>query len=127
MNIKLDLNWPVLNTDGVPLQPEGQTAGRVLATALLGQEKGDALKVYPWCVALMEGKPLELDRPDFEMLYRLVELVTLPLVTKYPIQMAMLEAKDETSPIRGVVPGLNGRGGPNPAALTDARAREGAD
>ena len=69
--MKVNLNKPMRSLDGSDHQSE--TLGKVLATYIVSQSKGDALKMYSWAMKLYEGKELELDKADFIVLRRFVE------------------------------------------------------
>ncbi len=62
----IDLNKPVLNLDGEPI--ENSNLGRILANALANSPKGDALKFWEMAVKLHKYEPIDLDMSDQIML-----------------------------------------------------------
>ena len=69
--MKVDLNFELSELDGTPAQ--GLNLGKIIATSLVQQTKGDALKFWDWAVALNKGEALELDSSDQETLKNFVK------------------------------------------------------
>lgn len=96
MKITVELNEPIKDADGVSLPPEGQTAGRVLASVMMSQPEGNVLKFYEWAMEWHRGRAVELDCADWDLVYRFVENnKTLTILAKYPILQAFSDAKDK--------------------------------
>jgi hypothetical protein len=66
MMTKIELNKPILNLDGSPI--EGSNLGKLLSQMLAGSNKGDALKFMAWALKLHAGESIELDPTDKEVL-----------------------------------------------------------
>jgi len=65
----IELNAPILMLDGSPMQEasgEPVIIGKVIANNLVNAQSDDPIKVFGWCQALYEGKPLELDASDLK-------------------------------------------------------------
>jgi hypothetical protein len=92
--IKFTLNDPVLDLDGHPLPPPGQTTGKTLAQMLMVSSKGQVIKFAEWALKMHRGETIELDTADYDLLYKFIEDCQLPIVTKYPILMTMRKAKE---------------------------------
>jgi len=69
--MKLDLNKPILNLEGIEL--EGVTMAKVVANALANAGQGDAIKFLDWALQLHKGQVLELDKSDFDTLKNFVQ------------------------------------------------------
>jgi hypothetical protein len=59
---KLDFNFILKNLDGTEIQDGA--ANRILASFIVGQTKGDALKLHYWGLELYKSGVLELDKAD---------------------------------------------------------------
>jgi hypothetical protein len=66
----INLNVAAKKLDGTDSE---QTLGQILAGALVGQSKGDALKYYRWARVLYAGQVLEIDLSDFDVLKHYVK------------------------------------------------------
>lgn len=62
--MKIDLNFNLVDLDGKAI--DNANAGKLVASALVQQSKGDALKFWDWAVALNKGEILDLDSSDQE-------------------------------------------------------------
>ena len=62
--MKIDLNFDLVDLDGKSI--DNANAGKLVASALVQQSKGDALKFWDWAVALNKGEILDLDSSDQE-------------------------------------------------------------
>ena len=62
--MKIDLNFSLTDLDGNAF--ENANAGKLVASSLVQQSKGDALKFWDWAVALNKGEVLDLDSSDQE-------------------------------------------------------------
>jgi hypothetical protein len=60
--MKLDLNVPITDLDGKPI--EGQTLGKIAASLFAQKTDGDSLKLYGWALKLNAGETLDLDASD---------------------------------------------------------------
>jgi len=69
--MKLDFNFDLLGLDNEPI--EGANAGKLLATSLVGANKGNALKMWEWALALNKGDVIDLDSVDQGTLKTFVE------------------------------------------------------
>lgn len=69
--VKIDLNKPMLDLDGKAM--EGGTLGEILASYLVGQSQGEALKYYDWAVTLHKGKEIIVDKADFKKIKEFIE------------------------------------------------------
>jgi len=69
--MKLDFNFDLLGLDNDPI--EGANAGKLLASALVGANKGNALKMWEWALALNKGEVIDLDSEDQGTLKTFVE------------------------------------------------------
>jgi hypothetical protein len=54
-------------------QGKNQTCGRLLASTLAGQSKGDALKLFGWAQKMWNCEKLDLDKSDQKTLNEFVE------------------------------------------------------
>lgn len=64
--MKLDFNFSLKDLDGKDI--ENANAGKILASTLVQQTKGDAIKYWEWALALNKGEILDLDSSDQETL-----------------------------------------------------------
>jgi hypothetical protein len=81
---KIDLNFPILDLDGIEL--EGSNAGKIVANVLVNQTQGDAVKFWGWALELNKRMPIELDESDFSTLKTFVKnSEALPIITKAQI------------------------------------------
>lgn len=78
--MKIDLNKPFIGLDGTIVKsrkPNGDEdelyLGKVLAGHLDQHNKGDALKFLSWALKLIEGKELDLDKSDQEVLITFIK------------------------------------------------------
>ena len=62
--MKIDLNFSLTDLDGNAI--ENANAGKLVASSLVQQSKGDAFKFWDWAVALNKGEVLDLDSSDQE-------------------------------------------------------------
>ena len=69
--MNLDFNFDLLGLDTDPI--EGANAGKLLASALVGANKGNALKMWEWALALNKGEVIDLDSVDQGTLKTFVE------------------------------------------------------
>lgn len=69
--MKLDLNKPVLNLEGDPI--EESTAGKVLASNLAAATEGDPVKYMIWATLLYKGSPITVDKSDVSHIRKFVE------------------------------------------------------
>lgn len=69
--MKLDLNKPLLDLEGNPL--EKQNIGKSLAVLLANASEGPAIKFIDWAMMLHKGEAVELDTTDMETLRRFIE------------------------------------------------------
>lgn len=60
--MKLDFNKQILDLDQNPI--EGSNIGKTLATVLVAQPKGDALKFLEWAQKMYKGEVIDLDTSD---------------------------------------------------------------
>ncbi len=67
--IAIDLSGKeISDQDGSPL-----SVGRMLATTMVNQSKGDAMKFYDWAKRLYANEPINLDRSDVKTITTFVE------------------------------------------------------
>lgn len=79
--IKINLNKPAYNLDGTTLKKFDKhgnevgedTLGIILASYLVAQSQGEALKYYDWAVSLYKGQELQVDKADFNKIKDFVE------------------------------------------------------
>ncbi len=89
----LDFNFNLKDLDGAELTP-AQNAGKHLAMAMVTQPHGSALKMWDWAVALNSGKSIEVDKADFETIYRFVDTsVALTILTKHQVLERMKQSQ----------------------------------
>jgi hypothetical protein len=69
--MKLDLNFELKNLEGQPI--EGANVGKLLANTLVTETKGDALKYWDWATKLNNGKVLDIDLSDAEVLKNFIK------------------------------------------------------
>lgn len=60
--MKLDFNFNLNDLDSKPI--ENANVGKLLATSLTQQAKGDPLKFWEWALALHKGEIIDLDTSD---------------------------------------------------------------
>jgi len=78
---KLDFNFNLKYLDGSEIQ-EG-AANRILANLIVGQTKGDSLKLYTWSIELYNNGVLNLDKSDLQTLKTIIEeTLTLTVLAK---------------------------------------------
>ena len=88
----LDFNFNLKSLDGAELEPP-QNAGKHLATAMVSQPHGNALKMWDWAVALHNGKPIDVDKSDYETIYKFVDQnASLTILTKHQVLERMKQA-----------------------------------
>ena len=71
-----NFNVPVKNLAGELMKDENGkdlTAGKILASTLVNQTKGDAIKYFSWGLDMYNCKVLNLDRSDVKTLTDFVE------------------------------------------------------
>lgn len=79
--IKVNLDKPLFNLDGTKLKKFDntgtevgeETMGKVLASYLVSQSQGEALKYYDWAVTLYKGDEIQVDKADFNKIKKFVE------------------------------------------------------
>lgn len=74
--MKVDFNFDLVGFNGeILLNEKEQTtnAGKLLAIALAGSTKGDALKFWDWAVNLNKGEILDLDSSDKETIKNFIK------------------------------------------------------
>lgn len=82
--MKLNFNFKVKDLSGKEI--EGAEANKLLANTLSMLNKGNSMKLYDWAVKLWNGKPLEIDDTDGEVLQELVKnSETLTVLAKKPM------------------------------------------
>ena len=97
MKITIELNEPIKDLDGKPMVPDGLTVGKVLGNVLVNQPEGNAVKFYEWAMSWHKGQIVEVDTSDWDLIYKFVENnKTLNVLAKYPILMALSDAKDKS-------------------------------
>ena len=69
--MKIDLNFSLTDLDGNAI--ENANAGKLVASSLVQQSKGDALKFWEWALALNKGEVLDLDSSDQETLKNFIK------------------------------------------------------
>lgn len=69
--MKLNLNFDLLDLTEKPIV--GENAGRIVASVLASETKGDALKLWEWALKLHKGEELELDSSDSETLKNFIK------------------------------------------------------
>lgn len=72
MSISIDLNKPVLGPDDQPMDAP-MTLGKLLSGQLLGNAKGNSLKLFDWGLSFYRGEPVSVDEADFKLLMTIVE------------------------------------------------------
>jgi hypothetical protein len=72
---KIDLNIPVKDLDGKPIDPAvgGGPLGRVLAQQIGSVDLSPAIKWLDWAMLLWKGQPLMLDDDDYALFVKTVE------------------------------------------------------
>lgn len=69
--MKLDYNFYLKDLDGAEIKEAH--AGKLLATGLIQQTKGDAVKFWDWALNLHKGEALDLDSSDQETLKNFIK------------------------------------------------------
>lgn len=93
--MKLNLNWNLKGLDGKELA--GNNAGKILANALAGMNKGNAIKLHDWALKLYNGTALEIDDTDADVLLALVETSEyLTVLAKAPIIEYIKKVKEKS-------------------------------
>lgn len=69
--MKLDLNFELKDLEGKEIK--GANAGKLLSNTLISETKGDALKYWDWANKLYNGKSLEIDLSDAEVLKNFIK------------------------------------------------------
>jgi len=78
---KLDFNFNLKNLDGSEIQDGA--ANRILASFIVGQTKGDSLKLFNWGLELYKSGVLELDKADLLTLKTMIDdIETLTVLAK---------------------------------------------
>lgn len=93
--MKLNLNWNLKGLDGKELA--GNNAGKILANALAGQNKGNSIKLHDWALKLWNGTALEIDDTDAEVLVALIEASEmLTVLAKAPLIEYVKKVKEKS-------------------------------
>lgn len=92
----LELNQPVVDLDGLPVQ-ENMTLGKALAAQMAYSSKGNSVKLLDWALNLHRGTPIQLDDADHTMLVKFVEDSDLRAFVKAPIIKRLTQAKEKVS------------------------------
>ena len=74
--MKLDLNKPILDLEGIPLKEKEDknfTMARALANQLVLAVKGDAVKFYDWGLTFYKIGIIEIDEADMAILENFVK------------------------------------------------------
>jgi hypothetical protein len=69
--MKLNFNFQFSGLDGKELS--GESAGRIIASYLSSQNKGNSIKLWDWAMKCYQGNPLDLDPTDTEVLVGMIE------------------------------------------------------
>lgn len=69
--MKINLNWNLKDLGGIEI--EGANAGKTLANAIAGQNTGNSIKLHDWALKLYNGKDLEIDDTDADVLIALID------------------------------------------------------
>jgi hypothetical protein len=79
--MKLNFNFNLVNLDGEELKDAN--AGKVLASALVQQTKGDSVKIWELALALNKGDIVDLDSSDQELVKVFIkDTETLNIIAK---------------------------------------------
>lgn len=80
---KVDLNFDIINTDGVKVS----LANKLISGLLMSEMKGDAEKMFDWAMCFSRGEVVSMDDTDFERFKefvskteRLVVMVKVPIL-----------------------------------------------
>lgn len=92
--MKLNLNWNLKGLDGKELV--GNNAGKILANALAGHNKGNSIKLHDWALKLYNGTALEIDDTDSDVLIALIESSEfLTVLSKAPMIEYIKKVKEK--------------------------------
>jgi len=71
----INFSKPLIGLDGEPViqLDKAVTLGSVLAPQIAQQNKGDALKLLAWAMAIYKGEDISLDKSDTSTLKNLIE------------------------------------------------------
>ncbi len=74
MQKKINFNFPLIGLEGNPLTDVNGdvTLGKIFAPLIAGQNKGDALKLLSWAIAIYKNEDLALDKSDINVLKELI-------------------------------------------------------
>lgn len=92
MKLNFDFKMPSLDgsTEGNP------KASTVLSQMLAAQNKGNSIKLYDWAIKVYNGKPLEIDQTDADVLYELINSTELlSVAAKVPLMNYIKSVKDK--------------------------------
>jgi len=93
--MKLNLNWNLKSLDGKEI--ENVKAGKTLANALSSQNKGNSVKLYDWSLKLWNGKDLEIDDTDADVLVAIIDTSEfLTVLSKAQIIEYIKKVKEKT-------------------------------
>ena len=80
----IDLNFQIKDLDGIEI-PNAH-AGKIVASSLVNQSKGDAVKYWGWALKLNNKEALCLDDSDYSTLKEFIKNnENLPIITKAQI------------------------------------------
>lgn len=69
----LNFNFKIKDLAGKAIEGPNGNAGKLLAQMLSGLNKGNSVKLYDWALKLWNGKPLEIDDTDADVLSGLID------------------------------------------------------
>lgn len=96
--MKLNLNIPFTDLSGNKAAEGQPTQGQLLAQVLANQNKGNAIQLLEWAMALHQGKELSLDTTGHDTLKGVIEGTDmLPALSKGQLLLSLKAAKEADS------------------------------
>jgi hypothetical protein len=90
----LNFTFKFKDLAGKDIPGDNGNAGKILANMLSQQNKGNSIKMYDWALKLWNGKPIEVDDSDFDVLIALIENSEfLTIMAKAPLIEYMKSVK----------------------------------
>ena len=84
--MKLIFNFQIQDLSGNPIEGEQGRAGKILGQMLSSQNKGDSVKLFDWALKIWNGKEIEIDNTDCDVLIGLIESTELlTVLAKVPL------------------------------------------
>ena len=92
--MKLNFNFQLKDLSGNKIMIGEANTGKILANTLCMLNKGNSVKLYDWALKLWNGKPLEIDDTDANVLIEIIETSeSLTILAKAQMKQYIEEAK----------------------------------